>query len=462
MGASIEGWIGFPAPGRTGCDTILPRAPKPSCEMSIRDADTLTRVKAFVTNPIALWAGFVLVHVWLGLLALYAPGQPIGDVTTTYKFWIVDYAFQGHGWVGIDTVWVYPILALVPMVAAAALGPDLYASTWLSLVMVFDALAFAVVIAAGRVQGARAAGWWWLGFLVALGPVAVGRIDSITVPLALVGMIVLVARPALATVLLTLAAWVKVWPAALVAAAVVALRARARVVAAAGATSVVVLIVALALGAGGNAFSFITQQTGRGLQIEAVIATPWMWDAAFGSGASRVYYDASILTFQLQGEGVHIAAAIATPLLALAALALLGLGALAVRRGRQPGDVLPPLVLALTVAMILFNKVGSPQFVGWLAVPIVYGLIAHASGRGGSFRVPAALVFVIAGLTQVFYPYLYHEVIAAHVPIVIVLTVRNLLYIVLFAWAVAALLETARRVPLDERLREPAVVRAVA
>jgi hypothetical protein len=38
--------------------------------------------------------------------------------------------------------------------------------------------------------------------------------------------------------------------------------------------------------------------------------------------------------------------------------------------------VLPPLVLAITTALILFNKVGSPQFVGWLAVPIVFGLVA--------------------------------------------------------------------------------------
>lgn len=411
-------------------------------------------MKAIARSPIALWAGFVLVHLWLGMLALYAPGQPIGDVTTVYKFWIVDYALQGHGWVGIDTVWVYPILALVPMVAAAALGPDLYASTWLSIVMVFDALAFAVVLAVGSRHGVSRAGWWWLGFLVALGPVAVGRIDSITVPIAMVGMLVLAARPALAAVLLTVAAWIKVWPAALVAAAVVAVRARARIVIAAAATSVVVLIAALALGAGGNVFSFITQQTGRGLQIEAVMATPWMWDAALGPGNSRVYYDTAILTFQLHGEGVPTAAAIATPLLGLAAALLLGLGILAMRRGRAPGEVLPPLVLALTVALILFNKVGSPQFVSWLAVPVVFGLVSAAAGRGRSFRVPAVLAFGIAALTQVFYPYLYHEVIAAEVPIVLVLTARNLLYVVLFAWAVAALVEVVRRPEVADDLGE--------
>jgi hypothetical protein len=403
-------------------------------------------VLAILRSPIALWAGFVIVHLWLGLLALYAPGQPIGDVTGVYRFWIVDYAFAGHGWVGIDTVWVYPILAIVPMIAAAALGPELYASTWLSLVMLADAVAFAVILTVSRRAGVAHAGWWWLGFLVALGPVAVGRIDSITVPLALMGMLVVVGRPVLGGVLLTVAAWTKVWPAALVAAVVIAVRDRGRVIVGAAATSAVVLVVALALGAGGNVFSFITQQTGRGLQIESVIATPWMWDATLGAGHSRVYYDTAILTFQLRGDGVAGAAAIATPLLALVALVLLGLGVIATRRGRTPGEVLPPLVLALTLAMIIFNKVGSPQFVTWLAVPIVFGLLTAATGAGGSFRVPAILGLGIAALTQAFYPYLYHELLGVpKLTMVLVLTTRNVLYVALFAWAVVALVDVARK-----------------
>lgn len=407
-------------------------------------------MRAILRHPIALWAGFVLVHLWLGLLALYAPGQPIGDVTTVYKFWIVDYAFAGHGWVGIDTVWVYPILAIVPMIAAAAFGPDLYASTWLTIVMIADAIAFAAVLTIGRRHGVAHPGWWWLGFLVGLGPVAVGRIDSIAVPIALLGMLVVLTRPALAGVLLTAAAWIKVWPAALVAAVVVAVRERVPVIIGAAATTIVVLVPVIALGGATNVFSFITQQTGRGLQIEAVVATPWMWDASLGPGHSRVYYDTSILTFQLHGDGVAAAAAVTTPLLALAALTLLGLGVLAVRRGRPATEVLPPLVLTLTVAMIIFNKVGSPQFVTWLAVPIVFGLMTRAAGHGRSFRVPAALGLVIAGLTQVFYPYLYTDVIAAKLSIVLVLTARNLLYVALFAWGVAALVEVVRRPPDDE------------
>jgi hypothetical protein len=276
------------------------------------------------------------------------------------------------------------------------------------------------------------------------------------VPVALVGILLLVTRPALAGALLAVAAWIKVWPAALVAAALVALRERLRILLGSVAVTLVVLLVALALGAGGNVLSFVTQQTGRGLQIEAVMATPWMWDALLGPGHSRVYYDTSILTFQLQGEGVATAAAVATPLLALAAVALLAVGLLAVRRGRAVGEVLPPLVLALTVALILFNKVGSPQFVTWLAVPILYGLVTAAAGSGRAFRVPATLGLVIAGLTQIVYPYAYHELLSSppNLVMVMILTARNVLYVTLFAWAVVALAETARH-----PVREPELVR---
>lgn len=426
--------------------------------MTPRDADTLAGMLSALTRPLPLWAAFSLTHLWLGFLALYAPGQPIGDVTQVYRFW-VEYGFTNGIWVGIDTLWVYPILALLPMLAAAVFGLGLYASTWLSLVMVLDAIAFAVLLH-GRRPGAATAAWWWMAFLVLLGPVAIGRIDAITVAVALPGLLLALSRPALGTALLTVAAWLKVWPAALVAAALVAGRERLRVLLAGAAVTLAVLVTALALGAGSNVLSFVTQQTGRGLQIEAVLATPWMWDASLRDGDSSVAYDRDILTFQVYGPGVREMAAATTPLLALAALALLALGVVAMRRGRSGAAVLPPLALALTVALIAANKVGSPQFAAWLAVPVVAGLVAAAAGESRSFRVPAVLSLVIAALTQVVYPYLYGDVIAATLPMVIVLSARNLLYLVLLGWAVALLVDLARRpVPLDPHDPDAVVAR---
>src|SRR5690606_28904299 len=113
-------------------------------------------------------------------------------------------------WVGIDSAWVYPILAIFPMLAAEVLGPHLYASTWLSMILIFDAVAFFALAGRSRESRNAAAAWWWIAFLVLLGPISLGRIDSVTVPLAMIGVLVIATRPLLASVILTAAAWVKV------------------------------------------------------------------------------------------------------------------------------------------------------------------------------------------------------------------------------------------------------------
>jgi hypothetical protein len=103
------------------------------------------------------------------------------------------------------------------------------------------------------------------------------------------------------------------------------------------------------------------------------------------------------------------------------------------------------LSLALVSALIVVNKVGSPQFISWLAVPIVLGLLT--SGRDGapSFRVPAALTLVIAALTHTVYPYLYYLLLASHPAMVTVLSIRNIALIVLLVWAVVCLVRLASR-----------------
>lgn len=392
-----------------------------------------------------VWVAFIAVHLWLGLLNLYAPGLPLGDVTIVYKFWM-DQAIVAHFWVGIDSVWVYPIVALVPMLAAYAFGPDLYASTWLSMVMILNAVAFGFLTGWGRSRERIAVAWWWVAFLVLLGPIALGRIDSVTVPLAVIGVLLIARRPAVATVVLTVATWIKVWPAALIGAAVIALRGRLRIVAAALLSSAFIMITAVTLGSGGNVLSFITQQTGRGLQIEAPISTFWLWQAAAGVPGAFVYYDQQILTFQVSGAGVDVASALMTPLLLVAIAVIALLGVRATRAGVAAADLLPSLSLALVTALIAFNKVGSPQFISWLAVPIVLGLATRAAGFGRSFRTPAIMVLVIAALTQFVYPYLYTALLLVQVPMLIVLTGRNAMLFVLLGWAIWAV-ATAPRTP---------------
>jgi hypothetical protein len=411
-------------------------------------------VQRAAARPVVLWTVFLVVHVALAAFNLLdRTSNPIGDIRRVYFGW----AQQSLGGtvVGIDTPFVYPILALPPMLASAALGWESYALTWMLLVAAADAVAFWVLLH-GRGPGGEPwrsrvrAAWWWIAFLALLGPIALGRIDALTVPLAVTGLLAVATRPALAGALLTIGAWVKVWPAALVGAALVASRDSRRVLGAALIVSATVVVIALVLGSGGNVLSFVTQQTGRGLQIESPISTPWLWLAQAGGDAS-IYYDRGLLTFQVRGAGVDLAGDLMTPLQGIAVLAVVLLGARARRRGMPARDLLPVLALALVVALIAFHKVGSPQFTCWLAAPILLGLLAGAR----RFAVPAVLGLVLALLTQVVYPVLYGMLLDLSPAMLTVLTLRNALWFALLGWTVAELWKagTAR-----SPLRGPIVV----
>jgi hypothetical protein len=415
---------------------MIHTAPEPSLARR-----TATGIAA---SPFLLWVSFVLAHLWLGWLNLNAPGLPLGDVELVYKFWSQQVVASGIV-VGVDTVWVYPIVAIVPMLMASVAGFAAYASTWLSLVFLLDAVAFSAMVGWRRSARGNVVGWWWVAFLVLLGPIAMGRIDSITIPLAIVAVLLLARHPRVAALLLTIATWIKVWPAAIIAAVIIASSARRRVIGAAVATSVSIIAIALALGSGENVFSFITQQTGRGLQVEAPVSTIWMWLSLAHVPGAYVYYDQNILTYQVAGPGAEVAAQVMTPILALAVVAIAVLGILATRRGTPVTELLAPLALAFITAFIAFNKVGSPQYMTWLAVPVILGLATSAAGHGRSFRTPVVLVLMLAALTQVFYPYVYVNLLELNPLLVTVLTARNILLFVLLVWAMNVLWDLSRR-----------------
>ena len=373
-------------------------------------------------------------HILLIWVTFVARGWPLGDVSQVYLGW-AEGAASGDFIMGITTEFVYPVLAFIPIFAALAFGPENYALTWLTLVTLLNAGAFAWLLGGWRKPSNVGAAWWWLGFLLLLGPIALARIDSITVPLVVMALLWLRTRPLGAAALLTVATWVKVWPAAIIAALFLVARDRWRVLAVVVGSSSLIVLVSLLLGSGANVFSFVSQQTNRGIQIESPIAGWWMWQAAFRVPGSRVYYDHDILTYQVTGAGTEAAAAVMTPILVVAVAAVLLLGWLAQRRGARPEDLFPPLVLALVLCLIAFNKVGSPQFITWLAAPVILGLVLRWRG----WYIPAFIAAVLAALTQIIYPYLYDYLLVADPLLVLVLTLRNLLELVLLGWAVVQL-----------------------
>lgn len=387
-------------------------------------------------------------HALLAILNVPSVSDAYGDVLTVYPFW-VEQGLAGQ-WFGIDVEWVYPLLAWAPILVSNVLGPDALPVVWMLMVTALDAVAFAMLL---RVPRGHVLAWVWLGLQLALGPVALGRIDTVAVAICIIGLAVLrQGRPGWAAAAFTVAAWMKVWPGVLYLALLIARKQRLRILAAGALVSGAVLLVAALLGSP-HGLSFLFQQEDRGLQIEAVAATPFMWLASLGD--AYVYFDRQIYTFQVDFDGVGRVADLATPVLVAAVLALCVLGVIAVRRSHG-SEATVWLAVALVAAMIVTNKVGSPQFVLWLTVPAV--LLAEAGARRHWIGVGA--IGLVAVLTQLQFPWTYDWLVVADPLGVLLLTLRNLVHVGILVGAVWMLVRAARRGPyalsVDERREQVA------
>jgi len=375
-----------------------------------------------------VWATFGLVHAVLVLENLFAPNGPLGDVQVTYPQWWLAALISGE-YPGLTAPGVYPFLALFP-IAIAAEG----VAAWFVLVVVVDAIALAFVA-----RRSLTAAYVWLAFQLALGPIALGRIDAVTVALAIIAVTILERSPRASGVLVAIATWVKVWPVAIGLSALRSTRfaqfARWSI-----GTAVALAAVGIVVGDRNSVFSFLSQQQGRGIQVEAVAATPWLWDA-WRAGSSAVTYSTDIYTFEIVGPGTALAAQFLTIAQALAVLAvgvaLVGHRRTATRVSASFGFSL----LVLVSLLVTTNKVGSPQFVSWFAVPLVAMVLVNASR---ATTVLVALIGSVAVLTHVIYPYAYFAFLELRTVPLVLVTARNVAEVALLVTSSVVLLTQLR------------------
>ena len=378
-----------------------------------------------------------LVHLWaLTASKLFPDAISFGDLSL-YDYW----AYQvdnGTGVYGLVTEWVYPALAFVPIWIAGALNLVSYEVSWLALVFVLNTAAVLLLVrreSNGGVFSRTNASWAFLSALLLLGPVAVSRIDSVSAALAVLGLVAINRNSTgIAAALFTIAGWIKIWPVALFAAMIAVFKKRLQAVVVA--TIISASIIGIGLLAGGTkVFGFVLQQQERGIQIESVMATPWMWLAKFGS--ANIFFDDDILTNQVSGPLVQELAAVSNYLLVAALGITAFLAVRAVRAGRNRNQVFVLAALTGVLDLIVFNKVGSPQFMIWLAVPLV-ALVFFSTNKS---KVALAMGAAILLLTQLVYPVFYIELLGLESMPLGLLTVRNLLLVGLLVWANTQLLK---------------------
>jgi hypothetical protein len=232
----------------------------------------------------------------------------------------------------------------------------------------------------------------------------------------------------IAAALFTIAGWIKIWPVALFAAMIAVFKNRVQAVVVA--TIISASVVGIGLLAGGTkVFGFVLQQQERGIQIESVMATPWMWLAKFG--LADIFFDDVVITNQVYGPLVQEVSSVANYILFIALGITAFLAFRAIRAGRDRTQVFVFAALTGVLDLIVFNKVGSPQFMIWLAVPLV-ALIYFGINRP---KVALLVGSAILLLTQLVYPVFYIDLLGLETLPLWLLTLRNLLLVVLLVWA---------------------------
>jgi uncharacterized membrane protein len=259
--------------------------------------------------------------------------------------------------------------------------------------------------------------------------------------MVLVALLVAGSFPTLASVLLTVGAWIKVSPGAVLLPLFVVVKRRWRdVVLPAAVTCAVVIGLAWVLrGSLRTLFSFLGEASGRGLQIESVLATPVVLGHAI-MGEEIWTYNDELSTVETWGPVANAMARVGDVALPLAAVAV----AVLVWRARtKAADALVTGTLAMLATMIVTNKVGSPQFMAWLAPAIVVALIRRRDLH--LWALVAAITTAIAALTMLIYPLFYYQFLDGEAPMLAVYVVRNLALVIVWVIALVELFRIGSR-----------------
>jgi hypothetical protein len=301
---------------------------------------------------------------------IFSDALSFGDLYL-YDYWAF-MSNNGGGWYGLATDWVYPALAFLPIWIAGLVAALDYWTVWLALVFILNtdaALTLVKKTESKKPFAGTFASWAFLAALFAIGPVAVSRIDSVSAALAIFGLVAINRNQiATASAFFTIAGWIKIWPVALFVSLLATVEQKAKALYVALAITLSIVIVGLVTG-GTTVFGFITQQQDRGIQIESVMATLWMWLAKFG--LAGIFFDEQVLTNQVSGVLVQEVAGASNWLMLLALTITFLLALRAIRAGRNRKEVFALASLTGVLDLIVFNKVGSPQFMTWLAVALV-------------------------------------------------------------------------------------------
>ncbi|MGF1647949.1 MAG: glycosyltransferase 87 family protein [Kineosporiaceae bacterium] len=345
-----------------------------------------------------------------------------------YREWAEEILTTGAAPAG-DT-WMYPPGA-VPVVLAPTALPLPYDLAFVLVLAVLDALVLALLLGRGR---HRAGAWAWALLPPLLGPLTWARLDLVPVAATAAALLWLDGRPRLGGAAAAFGTAVKAWPVLL---GTVALRERRWLAWAVGTGLAVAAATTVALD---GAWDFVARLTGRGIQVESVLATPWLLVQATGGDAPGDYANG---TFEVIAPGTAELAAL-SPALVVAAVG----AAWWASRGHHPAV----RWWAMALALLATSPLLSTQFILWAIGATAVAASVPGAGAALARRLLPALAVVVA-LSHAGFPVQWRGLVGDGALAAATVSARN---VVLVALTVAVVAVLARSRPASTRFTPPA------
>ena len=331
----------------------------------------LTRLSETVRSVLSNRLVWIWIAVWIVTRALmvvqvgfwnHTSGVELQDVNS-YESWS-NYLAEGH--MPTDEGWQYPpgaaFLMLLPRIGGAPFG-----QAFVVTMLLFDLVGLALIGVLAKREHRATGVWVWLLAMPLLQMLPVLRFDLVPTVLAIAALVVIHRRPGWFGILAGIGASVKVWPIAVLFGE---WNRRRLVIASATAATVIAATFLIGEISFGEQSTFFNNQGGRGLQIEAVAASPWyLRQMITGKEVPSVGRHGS------NEIDSHVANTVAGLLDWLAVIVLLAAALWwiarerAIRHGRldlAEADVSRDFVFALVLLLTVVSRVLSIQYMIWM------------------------------------------------------------------------------------------------
>ena len=305
------------------------------------------------------------VAVWLltrGLMVFQLAYSRLGSSVdyqdlNVFRQWAIEIATT-HQIPKIDS-WQYPPGA-IPVFLIPRATPNHYFEAFVVMALSADLLTTMALESMSRREGHTEGLWLWLLGIPTLGTLGILRFDLIPTCIAVVALTLSTQRR-LFGVLVGLGMAVKAWPVLLL----LSIKKRSDARAAAFAASAVVAVFMLASWLTlKNSFEFLGNQQHRGLELEAIAATPWyLRQAIFGTPVHWAIrngsYEILSVTADLVAQVLHVS-------MLVLAITLATWWVKWTRRSNTASGVGRDAAFTALLLYVVVSEVLSPQYLIWL------------------------------------------------------------------------------------------------